>query len=249
MRAFALLLPAVLAMAHADIAPSVRSAVASIRGGAGDDGDEFLSRISTFNRAWSSVHTERDATYFAQHTDVHRPTAMLITCCDARVPIAQSIGAAVGEVFTYRNVANICQLTDLSMMAAVQYAVEVLLVDHIIVCGHSNCGGVKEACRATVRDVGHPTYWLEPIRELIGKNSDGLKPYRGNDGAFTSAVVELNARQQAANLLNSPIVARARETRGSFPHVHSAVYDISSGQIKVLEADMQPGQKIVPVRT
>ena len=158
---------------------------------------------------------------------------------DSRVPAEDITGAEPGELFVHRNIANLVIHTDFSMLSALQYAVEVLKVKHIIVCGHYNCGGVKNA--ATRRDFGLINKWLRYIKDIYRANRRELETIEDPQQRL-DRLVELNVREQLQNLAETSIVQRSWKRYDS-PVLHGWVYDLRTGYLKEI-ASMKPGTKL-----
>lgn len=180
------------------------------------------------NREWAKAQLEQDATFFDRHAEQQNPGFLFIGCCDSRVPIELLTGAKPGEIFVHRNIANQAHPTDLSMLSALEYAIEVLDVKNILVCGHFDCGGVKAAMGAP----GHLVvdHWLEAIRDIHVRHELELNALPDPQSRF-NRLVELNVLEQVFQLSRTPIVRHAW-ARGRRPTIHGIVYDINDGLIK-----------------
>jgi len=189
--------------------------------------DELLKN----NRDWAGrVHTE-DPGFFARLAGQQAPEYLWIGCSDSRVPANQITGLAPGEVFVHRNVANVVAETDFNLLAVLQYAVDVLKVRHIIVCGHYGCGGV----RAALENVRHGIIdnWLSGIRAIHREHRaeiDALPP-----AAAVDRLCELNVIAQTDHLARTSIVEDAW-TRGQKIALHSWIYRLDNGIINPLRA-------------
>jgi len=170
-----------------------------------------------------------DPDYFAKLSAGQRPLALWIGCSDSRVPANQITDTRPGDIFVHRNIANIVVHTDGSMLSVLQYAVEVLEVPHIIVCGHYGCGGVAAAL--TNRNYGLINQWLRNIKDVYRMNEGELKLL--DREAILRRVVELNVIEGVNNLCETAIVQQAWAKRGG-PEVHGWVYDLADGKIKDL---------------
>ena len=180
------------------------------------------------NRNWAATQVERDPEYFSRLVDIQQPEFMWIGCSDSRVPANELTGSQPGEIFVHRNVANMVVHTDLNMLSVLQYAVEVLKVKHIIVCGHYGCGGVKAAM--TQHSLGLINKWLRNIKDvyrLHRKEIDAID----DEEQRTNKLVELNVREQVMNLAKTSIVQSAWKTENR-PDIHGWVYDLHDGIIK-----------------
>ena len=190
-----------------------------------DDLDHLLEN----NRAWATAITAEDPGFFKKLASQQRPQYLWIGCSDSRVPANQIIGLAPGEVFVHRNVANIVAETDFNVLAVLQYAVDVLKVRHIILCGHYGCGGVQ----AALENIRHGMIdnWLSSIRALRRVHSrelDALTP-----DAAADRLCELNVLAQARHIAHTTILEDAWE-RGQQLAIHSWIYRLDVGIITPL---------------
>ena len=180
------------------------------------------------NKAWASERLEVDAHYFDDLSKDQNLLFLWIGCADSRVPAEEITHADPGEIFVHRNVANMVVHTDMNLLSVLQYAVEVLKIRHIIVCGHYNCGGVKAAM--TNKDFGLINKWLRNIKEVYEKHYDELQAIENEQSRF-NAMVELNVKEQIQNLAKTTIVQKAWKN-SQLPHLHGWVFDIHKGEIK-----------------
>ncbi|NQW77547.1 MAG: carbonic anhydrase [Cytophagales bacterium] len=180
------------------------------------------------NKAWASERLEVDAHYFDDLSKDQNPLFLWIGCADSRVPAEEITHADPGEIFVHRNVANMVVHTDMNLLSVLQYAVEVLKIKHIIICGHYNCGGVKAAM--TNKDFGLINKWLRNIKEVYEKHYDELHAIENEQSRF-NAMVELNVKEQIQNLAKTSIVQKAWKN-SQLPHLHGWVFDIHKGEIK-----------------
>ena len=180
------------------------------------------------NKAWASERLHVNEHYFDTLSKDQNPLFLWIGCADSRVPAEEITHADPGEIFVHRNVANMVVHTDMNLLSVLQYAVEVLKIKHIIVCGHYNCGGVKAAM--TNKDFGLINKWLRNIKEVYEKHYDELQAIDDEQSRF-NAMVELNVKEQIQNLAKTTIVQKAWKN-SQLPHLHGWVFDIHKGQIK-----------------
>jgi carbonic anhydrase len=180
------------------------------------------------NKAWASERLNLDEHYFEDLSKDQNPLFLWIGCADSRVPAEEITHADPGEIFVHRNVANMVVHTDMNLLSVLQYAVEVLKIKHIIICGHYNCGGVKAAM--TNKDFGLINKWLRNIKEVYEKHYDELQAIKNEQSHF-NAMVELNVKEQIQNLAKTTIVQKAWENN-QLPHLHGWVFDIHKGEIK-----------------
>ena len=195
---------------------------------------ELLER----NRQWVEKMTAKDPDYFQRLAAEHKPRFLYIGCSDARVPVDLITQAAPGENFVHRNVANMVVPTDNNLQAVLQYAVDVLMVESIIVCGHEGCGGV----RAAMKDSGAPAQvdnWLANIRTVARLHRDELSAIEDEEQCY-ARLVELNAMEQVYNLSRTSVV-QAAWARGSQLSLHGWVYGTAEGRLRDLEVSMDAG--------
>ena len=187
------------------------------------------------NRAWSEEMTRQDPDFFRRLATQQNPGYLWIGCSDSRVPANQIVGLAPGEMFVHRNVANVVVHTDLNCLSVIQFAVEVLRVGHIIVCGHYGCGGVLAALRDD--KLGLVDNWLRHVQDVRRAESAQI------DGLATEAeqhrrLCELNVMAQVVNVSQTTIVRDAR-ARGQSLTVHGWVYDVRDGLLRDLCVSVQ----------
>jgi len=186
------------------------------------------SKLLLANKAWAQEKLELDPEYFNTLSKEQKPLFLWIGCADSRVPAEEITHAQPGEVFVHRNVANLVVHTDINLLSVLQYAVEVLKVKHVIVCGHYGCGGVKAAMGNT--DLGLINKWLRNIKEVYNKHIYELNNLSDEHLRF-DRLVELNVEEQVKNLSKTSIVQRAWSNR-DLPHLHGWVFDMKTGIIK-----------------
>jgi carbonic anhydrase len=198
--------------------------------GTGQDMSD-LREILDRNKAWARQRIEEDPQYFTRLTGLQAPEILWIGCSDSRVPANVITGLEPGEVFVHRNVANLVYAADLNCMSVLQFAVEVLQVKHVIVCGHYGCGGVRAALFG--ENEGLIDYWLEPIKELARRCEAELTQLP-DDAARMNFLCEQNVRTQIFNLAHSPVIRRARK-RGQQVLLHGWVYGLENGLLRDLQ--------------
>lgn len=179
------------------------------------------------NKIWAAKQVERDPEYFSRLVDIQQPEFMWIGCSDSRVPANELTGSQPGEIFVHRNVANMVVHTDLNMLSVLQYAVEVLKVKHIIVCGHYGCGGVRAAMTQT--SLGLINKWLRNIKDVYRIHRDEVDAIK-DETKRSDRLVELNVREQVMNLAKTSIVQAAWKSENR-PDLHGWVYDLHDGII------------------
>ncbi len=182
------------------------------------------------NRAWVREQLGLDPKYFDKLALGQSPKYFWVGCADSRVPANVITGTAPGDVFVHRNIANVVINTDLNCMSVLQYAVEVLKVEHVIICGHYGCGGVTAALSA--QSFGLIDNWLRSIKDVYRTYKTELRAYP-DQIALERRLVELNVIESVYSLGKTSILQRAWKERG-FPRLHGWVYDIADGLIRDL---------------
>ena len=183
------------------------------------------------NRKWARAATAADPEYFTRLARQQSPQYLWIGCSDSRVPANQIIGLAPGEVFVHRNIANVVVHTDLNCLSVIQFAVDILKVRHIILCGHYGCTGVHAAM--TKHRIGLSDNWLRHVQDVAGKHAAELETLK-NEDARHRRLCELNAREQVHNIAQCTAVQEAWE-RGQPLEVHGWIYDLKDGLITDLK--------------
>ena len=193
-----------------------------------------LKALLQRNRAWSAEQRLRDPDYFRRLSEQQAPKYLWIGCSDSRVPANQIIDMAPGEVFVHRNVANVVVHTDLNCISAIQFAVDVLKVEHILVVGHYGCGGVLAAMED--RRLGLVDNWLRHVGDVMHKRAEALQRI-ADPAARHARLCELNVIEQAVNVCQTTVVQDAWE-RGQPLSVHGWVYGLTDGLVHDLGLDI-----------
>jgi len=188
-----------------------------------------LTHLLESNRAWAAAVKAQDPEFFARLAQQQAPKYLWIGCSDSRVPANQITGLAPGEVFVHRNIANIVVHTDLNCLSVMEFAVDVLRVGHIIVCGHYGCSGVRVAMER--RRVGLADNWLRHVQDVHVKYATLL--HRMPRDTRHDRLCELNVLEQALNVCQTTVVQDAWG-RGQPLAVHSWVYDLGDGLLRDL---------------
>jgi carbonic anhydrase len=186
------------------------------------------------NRAWVQQKLAEDKDFFNKLANTQKPDFLWIGCADSRVPANEITGTAPGEVFVHRNIANMVVHTDMNMLSVLDYAVNVLEVSHVIVCGHYGCGGVRAAMMN--KQIGLIDNWIRHIKDVYRMHNDELEAIadmKERENRF----VELNVMEQVYDLGKTSIIQNAWQKRGG-PYVHGWVYDVANGIIKDLKVSM-----------
>lgn len=200
----------------------------------------FYKKLIDNNRKWVKEKLGEDPEFFKKLAEGQQPPVLWIGCADSRVPANEIIGAKAGEVFVHRNIANMVVPTDMNMLSVLDYAVNVLKVSHVIVCGHYGCGGVKAAM--TNNSYGVIDNWIRHIKDVYRFHQDELELMEDEDERF-NRFVELNVREQVHDLAKTSIVQSAWN-RGQDLHLHGWVYGVGSGIIKDLEVNFNNGDML-----
>jgi carbonic anhydrase len=182
------------------------------------------------NRAWAAETTRDDPEFFERLAGQQAPAYLWIGCSDSRVPANQIVGLLPGELFVHRNVANVVVHTDLNCLSVIQYAVDVLGVAHVIVCGHYGCGGVQSALRR--QKLGLIDNWLRHVQDVADKHTAQLDALP-DEVARLERLCELNAVEQAVNVCRTTIVRDAWQRSQSLT-VHAWIYGIRDGLLRDL---------------
>jgi carbonic anhydrase len=194
-----------------------------------------LDRLLTNNRLWAAGVRSREPDYFTRLSQIQVPEFLWIGCSDSRVPANQITGLAPGEVFVHRNVANIVVHADLNCLSVLQYAVDVLKVKHVIVCGHYGCGGVT-AAHDNLK-LGLIDNWLRHVQDVGQKHRDALGAIADRETRI-ARLCELNVIEQAVNVAQTTVVQDAWG-RGQELAVHGWAYDLKDGVIRDLKMSME----------
>lgn len=197
-----------------------------------------LDGLVANNRAWANQRVADDPTFFSRLAHQQAPRYLWIGCSDSRVPANEILGLAPGEVFVHRNIANVVVHSDLNCLSVMQYAVEMLRVEHVMGVGHYGCGGVQAL--AEKRSTGLADNWLRHIEDIAHKHVDKLDAV-DNDEERARRLVELNVIEQVANVCRTTILRRAWY-RGQRIEVHGLVYGLADGLIHRLGVSVSSGQ-------
>ena len=189
-----------------------------------------LTKLIENNRAWATDKTRQDADFLRRLSEQQSPQYLWIGCSDSRVPANQMVGLKPGDMFVHRNVANVVAHTDLNCLSAIQFAVEVLHVEHIIVCGHYGCGGVLAALQDN--KLGLIDNWLSHVRDVRTKHRSQIDSL-STEQEQHARLCELNVIEQVANVGQTTIV-RDAWTRNQTLTVHGWIYDLSDGLLRDL---------------
>ena len=202
-----------------------------------------LDHLFENNKAWAESIREQDPEFFRKLSQQQFPGYLWIGCSDSRVPANQIVGLLPGELFVHRNIANLVVHTDLNCLSVMQFAVDILKVRHIIVCGHYGCSGVRAAFQ---RDrLGLSDNWLRHIQDVRQKHEEHLAS-AGGDAAACDRLCELNVIEQVANVCHTTIARDAWE-RGQELVVHGWVYRLEDGILRNLNVTVGDFPEALPV--
>jgi carbonic anhydrase len=190
-----------------------------------------LKQLLENNRAWAKDMVAQDRQYFSRLAQQQSPQYLWIGCSDSRVPANQITGLAPGEVFVHRNIANVVVHTDLNCLSVIQFAVDILKVRHVILCGHYGCSGVEAAM--TKHRIGLSDNWLRHVQDVAAKHEGELAKTVGQNLRHRR-LCELNVREQVQNIAQCTAVQEAWE-RGQPLDVHGWIYDLKDGLITDLQ--------------
>src|SRR3954466_11645117 len=188
-----------------------------------------LDNLFANNRAWSKDMTRKDPKFFKRLSEQQAPKHLWIGCSDSRVPANEIVGLLPGELFVHPNVANIFVHTDLNCLLVLQYAVDVLRVQHVIVCGHYGCGGVKAALDD--EKLGLIDNWLRHVQDVARQHASALEPL--DAAARLDRLCELNVLEQARHVCETTVVQDAW-ARGQVLAVHAWIYALRDGRLRDL---------------
>jgi carbonic anhydrase len=202
-----------------------------------------LGTLFGSNRAWARTMCEQEPQFFEKLVKQQSPDYLWIGCADSRVPANEIVGLLPGELFVHRNVANVVVHTDLNCLSVLQYAVDVLDVEHVIVCGHYGCGGVQAALDG--RRLGLIDNWLRHVQDVMKKHRVGLDSIQ-DPRLRLNRLCELNVIEQVLNVCETTIVQAAWD-RGKPLEIHGWVYGIEDGLLKDLAVCVKSHQEFEDV--
>ena len=191
-------------------------------------GDAFQNCL-TYNKQWAHDTAEKDPEFFPKLAKGQAPEILWLGCSDARKPETTILGLKPGDVFTHRNIANIINPTDISLLSVVEFAVRHIKVKHVVVCGHTSCGGANAALANN--KLGILDTWLLPMKVLREQHADELAKLEGAEK--TTYMAKLNVQAGVENLRRLPPVLEAMQERGL--QVHGVMYDLATGLLEDLQ--------------
>lgn len=193
--------------------------------------EKMYKRVFENNRKWAEEHLSGDEDFFENLAKGQSPEFLYIGCSDSRVPATHVMGLDPGQAFVHRNIANVVPNTDQNVHSVIQYAVDHLMVEHIVVCGHYGCGGVAAAMQSD--DLGLLNGWLREIRDVYRLHADELNAIEDEEARY-KRLIEINVLEQCNNVLKTSWVQK-QWLRRKGPIVHGWVFDISTGLLKDLD--------------
>jgi carbonic anhydrase len=205
---------------------------------------QTFEKLLLENKAWAHDQVTNDPALFERLMEVQKPEVLWIGCSDSRVPSEIIVNAQPGEIFVHRNIANQVITTDFNSLSVLQYAVDVLKVSHVIVCGHYNCGGIRASLKKQSHGLLMVNKWLKHIKDVYRLHERELSSLP-SDIDRVNRLVELNIIEQIYNLAHTSIIQSAwkQERR---PTLHGLVYGLNDGVIKEL-INLPPGSQISPI--
>lgn len=201
-----------------------------------------ITQLLANNQVWANRVTAEEPAFFQQLAAQQAPTYLWIGCSDSRVPATQLVGLLPGEMFVHRNVANIVVHSDLNCLAVLQYAVEVLHVQHIIVCGHYGCGGVEAALHN--RTLGLIDNWLRHVQDVRNKHAALLAACQNNTHRH-ERLCELNVIEQVVNVCQTTMVQNAWQ-QGQALAVHGLIYAVANGLLRDVGITVAQPENLAP---
>jgi carbonic anhydrase len=203
---------------------------------------EAYKKLLKNKKEWAEAQVKEDPEYFERLVKIQNPETLWIGCSDSRVPADRITGTDPGEIFVHRNISNLVVPTDLNLLSVLQFAVEILKVRHIIVCGHHNCGGVAAAM--SHKSYGLMDQWIWNIKNVYRMHReeiDALATYEERHHLLT----QLNVKEQVMNLAKTSIIQNAWK-HDEIPHLHGWVYDLRDGIIHTV-FEMPAGTMLDPI--
>ena len=204
---------------------------------------ESYKDLLSGNKRWVSEKLRQDPQFFTRLSKGQSPEVLWIGCSDSRVPANEITGTAPGDMFVHRNIANMVVHSDMNLLSVLDYAVNILKVKHVIVCGHYGCGGVRAAM--TNEQYGLVDNWLRHIKDVYRLHNEELDQIADEEKRF-HRFVELNVMEQVFDLSKTSIIQNAWRTR-ELPMVHGWVYDLKTGIIDDLGVSLHSKSTMLPI--
>lgn len=204
---------------------------------------QVYNNLLESNRQWVKEMTDKDPKFFDKLATGQSPEVLWIGCSDSRVPANQITGTQPGDIFVHRNIANMVVHSDMNLLSVIDYAVNVLKVKHVIVCGHYGCGGVKAAMGNGQNGV--VDNWLRHIKDVYRIYNDELESIQDEEERF-KRLVELNVIEQVFNVSKTSIIQNNWKDR-NYPIIHGWVYSLETGLIKDLNVSIDNQRDLPPI--
>ncbi len=199
-----------------------------------------LQKLFSNNQKWVERKLSKDTDYFVKRAKEQRPLYLWIGCSDSRVPASEIVSLEPGEIFVHRNIANLFLHADLNSLSVLEYAVNILEIQHVIVCGHYGCGGIKAAMKD--HHLGLVDNWLRNIRDIYVNHKKELESISQEEHRY-KRLVELNVIQQVMNICHTTIVQNFWAQKKSLC-VHGWVYDLKTGKLHDLNCVINKAEQI-----
>lgn len=203
---------------------------------------EAYKKLLKNNSEWAAAQLKEDPQYFQRLVDLQSPEILWIGCSDSRVPADRITGTHPGEIFVHRNISNMVVPTDLNLLSVLQYAVEILKVRHVIVCGHHNCGGIAAAM--SNKSLGLLDQWIWNIKNVYRIHRSEIDACK-TENEKRNLLTRLNVKEQVMNLAKTSIIQKAWK-QNSLPHLHGWVYDLRDGIINPV-FEMEANTDVDPI--
>lgn len=199
-----------------------------------------LEHLLDSNKQWAQRIKNDDPSFFSKLTNQQTPRYLWIGCADSRVPCTQLVDVLPGDMFVHRNVANLVIHTDFNCLSVMQYAIDVLKVEHIIVCGHYRCGGIQAAMQQ--QSFGLVDNWLRHVQDIISKHQHYLDSF-DNEQERLDQLCELNVMEQVFNVCENTLVRHAWQ-RGQKLTVHGWIYGVEDGLLRDLDLSLSSTEEM-----
>lgn len=203
---------------------------------------DIYHKLLRNNAEWSSNKVKEDPDYFKRLSSIQKPEILWIGCSDSRVPADRITGTEPGEIFVHRNISNMVIPTDLNLLSVLQFAVEILHIKHVIVCGHHNCGGIAAAMQD--KSYGLMDQWIWNIKNVYRIHREEIESLPEEEERKRLFTI-INVREQVLNLAKTSIIQNAWHNQ-KYPHLHGWVYDVQDGIIHSAY-EMPVGTEIDPI--
>ena len=204
-----------------------------------EEPDGGIKKILSNNEAWSAKKLAEEPDYFKNRSSYQKPHFLYLGCSDSRVPAESLMGLEPGDLFVHRNIANQALNWDTSVEAILEFGVGVLGVSHILVCGHTNCGGVHASMKKLEGSrISNLNTWLHGLRDINRNYASFLSSIQDESDRFL-ALTELNVAEQCINIAVTEVVSACRRERAGLPHIHALIYDICNGRVRPISPDIR----------